>query len=95
MLAGLDRILFSREAESIITHRVEHIESVKPLVPGIDVRGDIPEWMAYMQPGARWVGKHVEDIIFRFGRINVHFESPVFLPVRLPPGFNFSECIFH
>ena len=49
VLTGLDSILLSRQSISIVTHRVQHVESVQTLVASIDVAGDITKWVTYVQ----------------------------------------------
>ena len=41
VLPCLDGILLRRQPESVISHRVQHVEAFLPLIAGIDVGGDI------------------------------------------------------
>ena len=50
MLTGLDGILLGRKAKSIITHRMQDIEALQPLVAGVYVACYISQRMAHMQP---------------------------------------------
>jgi len=87
--------LFSRKAIGIISHRVEDVESLQTLVTRIDIGGDVPQRMAYMQTRSRRIRKHIEHIVFRPGRIGDRFKSLVVDPVFLPFFFDFGEVIIH
>jgi hypothetical protein len=65
MGAGLDRVLFRRQAEGIPADRMQDIESLRALVTGDDVRRRVPLGMADVQAGARRIRKHVEHVVFR------------------------------
>ena len=49
MLTRLDGILLRREAESIVSHGVQHIEALLPFVTGIYIGGDIAQRVPHMQ----------------------------------------------
>ena len=49
VLTGLDSILLSRQSVSIVTHRVQYVESVQTLVACIDIASDITKWVTYVQ----------------------------------------------
>ena len=49
VLTCLDSILLSRQSVSIVTHRVQYVESVQTLVACIDIAGDITKWVTYVQ----------------------------------------------
>ena len=49
VLTGLDSILLSRQTVSIVTHRVQYVESVQTLVACIDIASDITKWVTYVQ----------------------------------------------
>ena len=49
VLTGLDSILLSRQTISIVTHRVQYVESVQTLVACIDIASDITKWVTYVQ----------------------------------------------
>jgi len=49
VLTSLDSILLSRQTVSIVTHRVQYVESVQTLVAGIDIASDITKWVTYVQ----------------------------------------------
>ena len=48
MLAGLDCILLRRQTERIITHRVQDIETIHPLVTADDIRCCVAFWVTDM-----------------------------------------------
>ena len=49
VLTCLDSILLSRQTISIVTHRVQYVESVQTLVACIDIASDITKWVTYVQ----------------------------------------------
>src|SRR5262249_45098589 len=87
MNAFLNRIIFGWRAERVPTHRMEHIETLEPLVPRPAIRQDITAPVSYVQSGTRRVRKHIETIIFRAWIIVLRLvntlRSPVFAPLRL------------
>ena len=99
MLAGLDRVLLGGQPERIVAHRVQHIEAVHPLVAADDVGGGVALRVADMESRAARVGKHVEHIVFRLGRIKALVagaggaESFFRIPTGLPFGFEVAERV--
>src|ERR1035437_9646461 len=71
MLAGLDGVLLGGQAESIPANRMQDIVAERAAIAGEDVRGGIAFRVTDMQPRARRVREHVEDIelgpLVRFG----------------------------
>jgi hypothetical protein len=61
VLAGLDGILLGRQAEGVVAQAVQHVLAEHPVVPGIDVGGDVAQRVADVQARAAGVGEHVED----------------------------------
>ena len=49
VLTSLDSILLCRQSVSIVTHRVQYVESVQTLVACIDIASDITKWVTYVQ----------------------------------------------
>ena len=49
VLTCLDSILLCRQSVSIVTHRVQYVESVQTLVACIDIASDITKWVTYVQ----------------------------------------------
>jgi len=87
--------LLSRQAKCIKSHRVQHVEAAHPLVAGHDVGRDIPQRVSNMQSHAARVGKHVEYVILRFGRVGIvgNSERAFTLPILLPLQFDVLEGI--
>ena len=93
VLAGLQRVLFGRQAESVVPHGVEHILSLGALVSSHHVGGDVTQGVSHVQSFARGVGEHVQQEILFFlrqvpgevaaGVIGVEGAGavPVFLPL--------------
>ena len=69
MLARLDGVLLGRQAERIPAHRMQDVEAAEPFVARQDVRGGVALRMADVQTRAARIGKHVEDVKFRFAGI--------------------------
>jgi cell division transport system permease protein len=95
VLTGLNGILLGGQPKGIIPHRMQHIKTTMTFVTGINIGSDIPQRMPYMKPCTRWVGKHIEHIIFGARKVGSNLIGPVVLPVLPPPGFDFAELIFH
>ena len=62
VLAGLNGVLFRREAKGVKAHRVQHVKSLVALKTADDVAGNVAEWVAHMQARTGRVGKHVEHV---------------------------------
>ena len=43
MLSGLDSILLSGQAVSVISHRIEYIEALQSFVTGVNIRSDVSQ----------------------------------------------------
>ena len=95
VLTGLDGVLLGRQAESVVAHRVQHVEALLPFVTGINIRGDITQRMPHMQTRARRVREHVQHVKFRSGFVYFCFIQACFFPFRLPFLLDFSEVVFH
>ncbi len=97
VLSGFDGVLLRRKAEGIVTHRVQHIEAVHPLVSADDIRRRITFRMSHMKSRTTWVGKHVEHVILRLGGIESRFtrvgraKGFLGIPAGLPLGFKLGE----
>ncbi len=91
----VDGILLGRQAEGVITHGVQDIETFQSCEPGIDITGDISQGMAYMETGAAGIGEHIHDKELRPGGIVADFITPFCCPSLLPFIFNIAEIIFH
>lgn len=64
MGAGFDRVLFGRKTKGVPAHRVEDIEAPRHFVTPEDVAPGEILGMPGVQSRARWVGKHVENVVF-------------------------------
>ena len=95
MLSGLDGILLGGKAESIVPHGMQNLKSLEPLVPGIDIAGDVAERMADMQTGPRRIWKHIQHVILGLGRVYFRLEGLVFCPIGLPFLFYLLEIVIH
>ena len=88
MLTRLDGVLLGRKAESVISHRMQHIVSCKTLVTGEDVACDVSKRMSYVESRSGRIREHIEDVVFRFGRILSCLECLVGGPPGLPFAFD-------
>ena len=95
VLTRLNGILLSRKSVGIISHRVEHVESLLALVSCIDVAGDISEWMSHMQSSSRGIGEHVEYVELLALCVFSDLVGFVFHPLLVPLLFDFSKIVFH
>ena len=95
MLPGLNGVLLGRKAESVVPHRVKHIEALESLVAGIYVAGDVAQRMADVQTCSGRIREHIQNIELRLGRILLRLESAVLGPVGLPLFLNFPEIVVH
>ena len=94
MLACLNRIVFSRQTESVPAHRMDHImTAVHHLVPGPDIRNDIASPMSYMKACAGRIRKHVKTIILRL--LSVVDVDGMLLPFFSPLVFHFNVVIWN
>ena len=90
---GLDGVLFSGEAESIPTHRVEHIETAAALVAANDIRCSVTFRVAHMEASTTRVREHIQAVILRLGLVFASLKRLMFFPVGLPLGFDFLRII--
>ena len=99
MLAGLDGVLLGRESEGIPTHGVENVEAIHALVATDNVSGGVALGVPYVQTLTRRIREHVQDVVFRLGRIEAFLagtgsaEGFVFSPMGLPFGFELVERV--
>src|SRR5688500_12449182 len=91
----IDSILFGGKAESIISHRMKYIETFLSFIACENVAGDIPQRMSYMQTCSTGIREHIENIIFRTGKIIFHFIGTLLLPAFLPFSFDIAEIVLH
>ena len=99
MLAGLDSVLLGRQSEGIPTHWVENVEAIHALVATDDVSGSVSLGVPNVQTLARRIWEHVENVVFRLGRIEALIartgstEGFIFGPMGLPFGFELVERV--
>src|SRR5690606_25081728 len=95
VLAGLDGILLCWETERIISHGVKYIISLQPFISCEYIRGDVSQWVAHMQAGARWIRKHIQHIIFWLFRRITYTECLIVRPKFLPLFLDRTMMIIH
>ena len=95
MLPRLNGVLFGRQAESVVAHRMKYVEAAKPFVARVDVRSDIAQRVSDVQTRTRRVGEHVEHVEFGTCGIGFHAIGFLFLPAALPLGFYLFEIVLH
>ncbi|MNM85287.1 hypothetical protein D3C81_973990 [compost metagenome] len=83
----LDRRVFSRKAERIPAHRLQHVVAGHALVAADDVADGVVAHMAHMQRTGR-VRQHRQAVILGLVRGFSHLESARGLPEFLGGGFN-------
>src|SRR6267142_4686783 len=100
MLAALDRVLFGRQTESVPAHRMQDVEPAHSPVTRADAGGGITFRMPDVQTGAAGIGKHVEHVELRFGRVEIfvariwYVKNLALFPNRLPLGLDLVERIW-
>jgi hypothetical protein len=95
MLACLNGVLFSGQAVSIVTHRMQHIVSLQSLISCHYVGGYIAQGVPHVQTSSRRIREHIQHIVFRFRLIFVDFVRLTLNPLLLPLLFNGAEIILH
>ncbi len=74
---------------------MQYIKALMAFKTGIDIGGDIPQRVAHMQPSSRWIGKHIQYIIFGQFAIGGGLIGLVLSPIGLPTFFNVQESVLH
>ena len=95
VLTCLNSILFCWKSVCVITHWVQHIESLQSLIAAINIRCNITEWVTHVQSSSRWVWEHIKHIEFRTRFVNIYFISGIIIPILLPFFLNFLKFVFH
>ena len=95
VLAGLDGVLLCGKSKTVVPHRMEDIESLVALVPRVDVRCDVSEWVTHVKARTRGVGKHVQHVVLGFGSVLGHLVGVRILPRALPFGLNRPKIVVH
>ena len=93
MGSGLNGVLFSGEAESVPTHRVEHVKTLGALVAANDIRCGVTFGVTHMEASATGIREHVQAVILGLGLIGARLESLMFFPVGLPLGFDLLRIV--
>ncbi len=65
MRAFEDGLVLGGQSERVPSHRMQHVEAGHPLVAADDVARNVVVQVADAEAGARRVGEHLEDVIFR------------------------------
>src|SRR5205814_120902 len=100
MLARFNGVLFCWQTEGIPAHWMQHIETAHPFVARDDVGGGVTFRMSHVQTRATRIRKHVEDVKFRFRRIETFLagigrvKQLLLVPEALPFGFEPIEWIW-
>ena len=95
VLTCLNSILLCRQSVCVITHRVQHIETLQSFVAAINVRSNITKRVSHVQSRSRWVRKHIKHIEFRTRFVYFYLISSMFIPILLPLFLNLLKFIFH
>ncbi len=95
VLACIKCILLGRQTKTVEAHRVQHIESFQSFIAAVNIRSDITQRVAHMQPGPAWIREHIEHIILGLAEIIGHFIGVGCFPFFLPFLFNIPELVFH
>jgi len=95
VLSGLYSVLFCRKSICVISHRVQHVETLQAFVTGINITGYVSQRMSYVQSGSRRIREHIQYVEFLFAFVFSHLIGMVLCPSLLPFLFNLSEIVFH
>ena len=86
------------QAEGVVAEGVQDVAAQHAVVPGVDVRGDVPQGVADVQADTRGVGEHVldEELVVRQRLIRVSevpdgvggVEGALLPPGVLPAGLD-------
>ena len=87
--------IFSRQSESVPSHRVQHVATAHAFVARDDVRGRVALGMANVQSRARRIGEHIKDVVLRLRRNIIGAERALLLPEGLPLGLDFMEVVVY
>ena len=84
MCTGFDGILFCGQTKSIPPHWMQNIVAFMAFISCNNIRGNITQWMPYVETGSGWVGKHIQDIILRLFGMIISAKYFIILPIILP-----------
>src|SRR3990167_7592919 len=85
--------LFRRQAKTVPSHWMEHIETKLSFISGNDIRAGVTGDVSHMEPRPRWVGKHIQHIKLVFIGINFGLKRLLFFPNLLPFFFYSGRVI--
>ncbi len=89
-----NRVIFRRKAESIPSHRIEHVVSLHSSFSRDNIKRRIGSRMPYMKSLSGWIGKFHKRIVFRFGIIFRGLKCFFVIPDLLPFLFYFSVIVY-
>ena len=81
-----------RQAEGVPAHGMEHVVAARPLVTRDHVADRVVADVAHVDT-ARWIGEHLEHVVFRARRILGHGEASGLVPGLLPLGLGFLDVV--
>ncbi len=88
----LDRRIFSRHAERVEPHRMQHIVAVHRTEAGHDIADGVVPHVPHVQV-AGWIWEHFQYIVLRSRIRIVYFVDFMVFPILLPPHFYFMRFI--
>ena len=84
VLPRLNCVLFSGQSKRIVAHRMQHIKAAMPLISSINIRGDVPQRMPYVQSCPGGIRKHIQHVKRLFIAVVFCMISAFILPFILP-----------
>ena len=91
----LDGELLGGKPEGIESHRMQHVKTLHAAMASHDVAGGITLGVPHVESATRWIGKHIEYIVFwKFGPFS-GTKQLVLRPVLLPAGFDMLRLVRH
>ena len=91
----LDGVVLGRQTERVPAHGMQHVHAAHALVAAEDVGGRVTFRMPDVEPLARRIGKHVENVVLGLGRVLGDLEGLVLFPVLLPAWLDVSGFVGH
>ena len=88
----LDRGILGRQAEGVPAHRMQHVEALGALVARDHVALGVVAHVTHVD-ASRWIGKHLEHVVFRPALIHDGAKGLASVPDLLPLGFGLAEVI--
>ena len=88
----LHRRVFRWHPKGVPSHRMKNGMAFRPAITRYNIAHCIVAHMAHMD-AARWIGKHLQHVIFRAWIIGLRLEDTILVPAFLPAGFGFAEII--